>query len=546
MKYFNKFSIAALGLLTLASCSDMDEQLPEGNTVTESQLEEITAAVPERVAADLQGLYSYTGQAFAVFGSASGRHDDFGYPAICLSFDLNSADMVCDNVGYNWFSVSSEYSDRTPNYANPYMRYTFFYNQIRSANDLMLSIDPETEDATLRSYLGQAYAMRAFDYLNLAPYFQFSYKGHEDDPCVPLVTNETPDFSNNPRATMREVYGLIVDDLTKAIDLLDGYTRTSKANIDQKVAYGLRARAYLAMSMWAEAAADAEKAMEGYTPASIEEVAVPTFVRIDEPNWLWGIILEEDKVAAMINSAGQLGSFSGNSYTAAVSVYKRINSLLFDKIPDTDVRKGWWVDADLHSANLENIDWDGATGDDISYLEIEDVKTEFQPYTNVKFGMKNGIGSVTNNNDWPLMRVEELILIQAEGLAKSGNEAQAKQVLNDFVRTYRDPAYDCSSLSGVDLHNEIWKQRRIELWGEGFAMADVMRLGKPVVRIHGSNKANWPDAFAFNIASNDPWLLMRFPDSETETNQGVTTKDNAAGSQPKAGQNADLLDGVTN
>ena len=39
------------------------------------------------------------------------------------------------------------------------------------------------------------------------------------------------------------------------------------------------------------------------------------------------------------------------------------------------------------------------------------------------------------------MRVEEMILIKAEGLAKSGQEATAKQVLEDFVRTYRDPSY---------------------------------------------------------------------------------------------------------
>ena len=55
-------------------------------------------------------------------------------------------------------------------------------------------------------------------------------------------------------------------------------------------------------------------------------------------------------------------------------------------------------------------------------------------YTNVKFGMREGIGTDKNAYDWPLMRVEEMILIQAEGLAMSGQTTQALQVLNDFVR----------------------------------------------------------------------------------------------------------------
>ena len=62
-----------------------------------------------------------------------------------------------------------------------------------------------------------------------------------------------------------------------------------------------------------------------------------------------------------------------------------INSMLYKKIPDTDVRKGWWVDENLHSPLLEAISWNGASGDDLAKLEIDDVKLAFTPYTNVKF-----------------------------------------------------------------------------------------------------------------------------------------------------------------
>jgi hypothetical protein len=134
-----------------------------------------------------------------------------------------------------------------------------------------------------------------------------------------------------------------------------------------------------------------------------------------------------------------------------------------------------------------------------------------------------------------------MILIQAEGLAKSGNETQARQILENFVRTYRDPAYD-SNAAGRSLADEIWYQRRVELWGEGFAMSDIMRLQKPLVRFHDAT-CNQPAAFRFNIPADDAWLLMRFCDSETNTNLAI--ENNTGSKQPEQDQYPNLRDGVT-
>ena len=50
-------------------------------------------------------------------------------------------------------------------------------------------------------------------------------------------------------------------------------------------------------------------------------------------------------------------------------------------------------------------------------------------------------------------------------------------------------------------------------------------------------------AFRFNIDPDDPWLLMRFSDSETNANAAIVN--NTGGSQPKQDQNPSLRDGVT-
>ena len=529
-------------LAALISCSRMDELQPQGNIILTNQLQQTNTVVPSRADASFNGMFTKLGAPGGVLGGT--RPDDFGFIMMAFSNDIEAADVVLANSGYNWFSACGALTSRNADYANPYIRYAAPYNTIAAANDILKSYPSDTDDPAIRHKLAQAKAMRAYAYLNLAPYFQFGYAaGAEDLPCVPLVTEQTTDFTDNPRASVSDVYALIISDLTYAIENLEGYIRSDKARIDIQTAYGLRARAYLNMEEWALAAADAGKAATGYVPASMAEVGTPSFKDISEHNWIWGYDMTTD--VAMKNpyatSSAWIRSFSGDGYSAGTQVYSCINNILYDRIPESDVRKGWWVDKDLESPLLADVSWNGTSGNAVAGLEIDNVKMAFLPYTNVKFGM-NQIGGTLNDEDWPLMRVEEMILIQAEGLAKSGEVAQAKALLEDFVRTYRDPAYSADA-SGRSLADEIWFQRRVELWGEGFSNSDTRRLGKPLVRFHEGVESNVPSAFRFNMAADDGWWLMRFTSSEKNTNLAIV--DNTGGKQPVQDQLGSLRDGVT-
>lgn len=540
----NRFSIIALGALTVVSCSDIDEQFPEGGILTSEQIQETTEAIPERTEATFTGMYNMMGESYSVFPS-SGRADDWGIPMIMLSLDGEGPDMWMANNNYNWFSTCGEFSSRNANYANPYIRYILPYRQIGIANEVLASISPDTEDQNAIYKMAQARAIRAYDYMLLAPYFQFNYETSKDKPCIPVLKDGV-DYANNPRATVEEVYNIIIEDLNYAVEHLEGYERASKAYVNLNVAYGLRARAYLNMGMYAEAAADAAKAIEGYNPATMDELAAgPRFCSADEANWMWGVVITDDqaKNGGLATPASWFSAFTGDGYAPATQVTPSINSLLYNKIPATDVRKAWWIDTNLYSPLLDKISWNGVTGVEISKLVLDDgSKVAYAPYTNVKFGMKSGIGSPINSNDFPLMRVEEMILVEIEGLAKSGQESAAKTKLESFVKTYRDPNYTVEA-GGRTLDNEIWYQRRVELWGEGFATSDMMRLNKPLVRFHDNNPGSFPDAHAFNMPANDPWRLLRFPQTEMNTNAGII--DNEGGEQPVPGQNAGLRDGVT-
>lgn len=538
-----KYSLLAVAGFMAASCSDIDNQLPEGGNLTTDQIQDATDAIPERAQANFTGMFALMGKPGATWSSGGNatRADDFGFISAAFSLDLEGADMVGLNSDYNWFSTASELSTRDANYANPYMRYVIPYRQIGLANQVIESIPEDATSPEAVNMRAQACAIRAFDYMQLAPYFQFADEAHFDDPCVPLL-NGKHGMAENPRASVREVYEAIITDLDWAVYHLTS-ERSDKSKVNKNVALGLRARANLFLGNFAEAAQDAKDAMEGFTPAGIDDLLTPSFYDINDKNWMWGINITSEMVQArpMCTSCAWICAFSGTAYSAHAQLTPQINILLYRQIPDSDVRKYWWLDEDLDSPLLDGISWNGVSGKAISTLTIEDVKDEFLPYTNVKFGMKSGIGSEVNNNDWPLMRVEEMILIQAEGLVKSGHPAEGEKVLTDFVKTYRDEDYQRST--GRTLEDEIWFQRRVELWGEGFFTGDAKRLGKPVVRFHSNIESNFPDAFTFNIKADDGWLNMRFPHTEKDNNKAIV--DNEGGAQPVPGQNPELRDGVT-
>lgn len=551
--------MASAAMLSLSACNDLNEQEYEGNNyLSADQRLATNEVIPDRVKATYDGMFNYIGKGGTSGLSKGQRADDFGLVMALMGGDLEGADAACGDNNYNWFSVCGDLSSRNANYANPYIRYVIPYKEMGVANQVISSYPADTQDKTAITFIASAKTIRAYDYMMLAPYFQFGYEKAADQPCVSLLSDSV-DATHNPRATVKKVYEVIMNDLNYAVKNL-GAERSNKQYINVDVALGLRARANLAMGKWADAAADAEKVINSgrYTPATREEVSVPGFddaTSGDGHAWIWAVLRTEADAQDNAgygnyqSSAAWNCAFSGDGYAAATGNTPVINQLLYDKIPATDVRKGWWLNDQKHSPNWANLSWTDpdngrvAKGDQMADFVLKNGnKSAFQPYTNIKFGMKNGVGATTNMNDFPLMRIEEMYLIAAEGYAKSGNEAKAREILTNFVKTYRDPSYDING-RGLSLADEIWFQRRVELWGEGFFTVDAKRLGKPIVRFHQGVANNLPSAFQFNVAADDGWLNMRFPQSEKNNNLSIV--DNEGGSLPVAGQNGNLRDGVT-
>lgn len=542
----NGYFVALLGsaMLLTTSCSDLDTN-PSGSTMSDGQLNEVLAQDPSKLKSEVSGMYANMIEYGAIaqwYGDV--RHYDFGYASTMMMMDASGQDEPSQVSGYNWYNKPLRFVDRTANSETTYFIWNQCYKNIKVANDVLKSVDLENLSDVAKSYVGQAYAMRAFEYFTLIQLYQFTYKGHEDAAGVPLVTEKTTEAeaNNNPRAAVKDVYKQIMDDLNIAIDYLTD-SRSAKSEINRQVAYGLRARVNLVMQNWSDAAADAKKAAEGYTPLSKEAAAAPGFNDVSASNWIWGNIVDESNdivQTGILNFPAMMCSFTGNGYSPTYAC-RMINSKLWKEIPSTDVRKGWWIDENLNSSIVDSKyvvhqkDED-EEGNVVKYLAVynqtgDDVADITEPYTNVKFGAyKNQYGNELNACDIPLMRVEEMILIQAEATAMGGNVEEGKRILENFVRTYRDPSYTCNASTAEGVQDAVWFQRRVELWGEGFSFTDLLRLKKPLDR----TGANYEVSVRFNLPAESPIFLYLIPEDEENHNEALVGNNNPVVAVPKA------------
>jgi starch-binding outer membrane protein, SusD/RagB family len=479
-------------LLSVAACKkDYLETQPTG-----AELESTVYSRFAAVQATLSGLY----KTMYTFGNGGGgRHDDFGQKAVDLSQDLMGNDMVVHTLGYGWFNASYNYTEYLSANASRQsdMNWVRYYSMIKQANILIKNVDNAT-DATVaqrNSVKGQALGMRAYAYFSLINYYQQAYKGNETKPGVPIYTQDT--IVGKARGTVQDVYNLIISDLTTAEGYLTGVTRANKSEIDVKVIQGLRARTALLMEDWATAANFANKARTGFTlMTAAQYTATSAFSSAANPEWIWGSIIPASEATIYASFFSHIDIRTGGY--AALGGQKKITKALYDMIPAGDIRKS-------------------------AFKEPGTGTTSNPDYNQLKHQVPTA-GSWAA--DYLYMRAAEMYLIEAEALARQGQDGPAATVLQTLVQT-RYPAYSAAGLTGAALLNEIYLQRRIELWGEGFSLMDIKRLKQPLARPTGAGNHGSPnfDPGVYTTAPEDARMIMRIPQRELDNNSSMTPAD---------------------
>ena len=534
-----KFAAALLcAPVLLSSC--IEETFPEGGNVTSGQISESPFAM-EDIAASIPTILitNYLNM---------GDHFDFGYPGI-----FGATDRMVGEV----FPVSqnlpggNQYYDRWQAWLYPDMGglsatgwtdffYLNYYQFIYSANEV-ISIASQSESGGVA--LGIAKAFRAMCYLDMARMYDPLPAKAPDRPSyeseleavkgltVPIVREGATleQLENNPRATREEMFNFILSDLTDAESLLADYQPASKTMPSQAVVYGLLARTYLWLGGFEEtyegfvtgteaykkAAEYARKAINasGCTILTESQWLDPkTGFNTVNSSWMWAMIQTTDTVLNNLLSWAahmSLEAVYGYGYGAqpGISVFS------YERISDTDFRKKSYVTADRSYAAAQ------------PYMSLteEEFKT-VAPYASFKFHTAGGEKSnftIANVVDIPLMRVEEMYLIEAEATAHY-DEATARTLLTSFM-AHRDPNYRIPAAT-TDLVEEIIFQKRIEFWGEGIIYYDMKRLN---MSMHNADTGtNAPSGAIISTDGRAPWWNCVIPLGAVQQNIALTNMNN--------------------
>lgn len=539
---------AAAGLVLLSGC--IKEIDPQTSNVTIDQANNAPGAFVNFVSAitnSLAGSFTY---------SKSKQHPyDFGYPSFFLMRDVMGQDIALEDKGNEWYTTWYACGvGLGPQYAVSQYPWTYYYGWIKSCN-IVISMAGENPDGERMVGSGIAYAMRAMFYMDIARMFaQKSYAMDKMAETVPLVLETTglEALAKNPRATNEVMWAQILSDLDKAEERLQDYRRSDVYTPDLSVVYGLKARAYLTMEDWAKAEEYAKLAQAGYSVMD-EKQFTDRSTGFNTPNgsWMFGLIYKDTDENVLANDGDSSWgsqmileiSSTGCGYAANYGTPKRIDKHLYETIPATDFRKNSFVDfaIDGYKDNDQEkaIEALSAYSDEPKGLLTTASSTGSKAVGGlcVKFRPKGGV----HDNQYqayvvavPMMRVEEMKLIEAEA-AGMQNEGRGIALLTDFAKM-RDPQFvygqhkdeTYGSSYATSFQNEVWWQRRVELWGEGFATFDIKRLDKGVIRSYpGTNHPlgmRWnKDLYTTNTGNIHPdWMDLCIIQTETNYNTACT------------------------
>lgn len=424
------------------------------------------------------------------------NQDQGGESGMKINLDMLGEDVVMTTAGNGWYNNMYKWIDhRNASSTSDKYAYKFYYTIIANANQIIAKVNgAEGEQVAKDAIMAEALTYRAWAHFLLVQIYSKRYDaaGNNTQPGVPIVL--ATDVTAKPRGTVEGVYTQINKDIDAAIVLFAKTSvRANKSHFDLRVAKGIKARIALTQGLWTVAAANAVEARAASSLMTNDEYK-SGFNNSANQEWIWGSKQVEDQSSDFSSFFAYMSS-NFNSSNVRTNP-KAINKLLYDKIAATDVRKTLW----------------DPTGADKTFLVPPSGVRK--PYMNRKFT----VAGVTSIGDVAHMRTAEMYLIEAEALARTGQNSLAQAALYKLA-VNRDPNYVLSTNTGDALISEILIQRRIELWGEGFRFTDLKRLNSALDRSN-SNHTNELATTLGEVAGDPKWQWV-IPQSEINANPAI-------------------------
>lgn len=382
--------------------------------------------------------------------------------------------------------------------------YTSNYLVIARANQVLSPIDGVTFDATVKNNIkGQAYFLRALCYFNLVQYFG----------RVPLHLKPAGSLGETSLApsSIDSVYSQIIADATQAASLLLDKSAQEPGRATSGAAQTLLANVYIVQKKWSDAETLLKAVVTSgkysllsdyaavFDPAnknnseSVFEVQYQEGTGGFASNFIYTFLplMSGANVSALTGAAGEQALTAESYNTPSPDIIAAYEP--------GDKRK----DASIGYAL-------GANG--VTYPFI---KKYLHPHT----------FPGASNDNWPVYRYSEVLLMLAEALNEQNKSGEALTYLNQ-VRT-RAGLGNSTASGQANIRDAIANERRVELAFENKRWPDLVRTGKAttVISAYGARiKAN-PQNYYFPAgyvpvpsAFGTIDLLFPYPASETALN----------------------------
>lgn len=432
--------ISLFFLVAMTACNDdiLD-------TVPETSIpEEVAYSTPGKILAQTNNLYkqlqnqNYYGGRFIIFNEQ--RADQFGQ---------NDGNAATGSAVWNQ-NVAS-----TNDFVNNV--WSVCYTAINASNILISKLNGTTvvSEALAKNYIAEAKFIRAFSYFSLIQTYAKPYNLDKNGLGLPLRLTAITTSGNNDlaRSSIDVIYTQILKDLDEAeIDLPVEYTSPllNVSRAKKSTAIALKTRVYLVQSNYDKVISESQKIVSPTAPFHYTEGNLTNKL--------------ESNFAAIF----------GGSYTGTEAIFSIPFANTTTETPASQYSLAFNYLAQpiifLTAAGISS---------DLALNSSDDARSGLigTNSANQKVLKKFTITTAPFRDYVPVIRYAEILLNYAEAAANKDDLATATALLT-AVRNRSNPSYVFSS-EEVDtkdaLLTTIWKERDIELLGEGFRLMDLQR-----------------------------------------------------------------------
>ncbi len=422
------------------------------------------------------------------------------------------------------------------------------YTKLVYVNSILDYVDQVEGTEYKKNYLkAQAYALRAFYYLNLVNIYGEPYSKGLDGQGIPLRTTGAKENRKMTRNTVGEVYARIEQDLLDAIDLFEDMEMKEQDrewHPTMPMALLLAARTYLYMGDWEQAEHYAQKLIDDWSHEfevmDLNQLIEDGYTNDDPSNpgsqrfWEHFKTYSNDENIWVYGAAYDLVELTGQDLRQGAALQNNVYPML---TLASDDLVGSYEEDDLRRKTylVRNL-YDNSGEDHGSYRAYAKMAIS-QDASGMADGGNYRFLPLTNATDFGYsLRISEAWLILAEALAEQGDTGGALAALDEVQsKRVKDGVIPAKYRTG-DIVDMVREERRREFCFEGMRWSDLRRWGMPRIEHVWYNTTIGSQSgteMKYVLEQGDPGYTLPIPEDIMGKNQDLTPVPTVNNRQPQ-------------